>query len=125
MVPEIANRGNFRNRLKCLRSANSVVEKRLTCGRHLYEQRCRRPEIRAELIAVFEDPIKYVLAANVIGVKQRPTTIAWQSVLMEKNTQGAVKIADHVYLLQGGKVILSQPANEVNMEELHQHYFAR
>ena len=46
-------------------------------------------------------------------------------VLVEQNTQGAVKIADHVYLMQGGKVVLSQPANEVNMEELHQHYFAR
>ena len=46
-------------------------------------------------------------------------------VLVEQNTQGAVKIADHVYLMQGGKVILSQPANDVNMEELHQHYFAR
>ena len=46
-------------------------------------------------------------------------------VLVEQNTQGAVKIADHVYLMQGGKVVLSQPANEVNMEQLHQHYFAR
>ena len=46
-------------------------------------------------------------------------------VLVEQNTQGAVKIADHVYLMQGGKVVLSQPAREVNMEELHQHYFAR
>ena len=45
-------------------------------------------------------------------------------VLVEQNTQGAVKIADHVYLMHGGKVVLSQPANEVNMEELHQHYFA-
>ena len=46
-------------------------------------------------------------------------------VLVEQNTQSAVKIADHVYLMQGGKVVLSQPAREVNMEELHQHYFAR
>jgi len=46
-------------------------------------------------------------------------------VLVEQNTQGAVKIADHVYLMQGGKVVLSQAACDVNMEELHQHYFAR
>ena len=46
-------------------------------------------------------------------------------VLVEQNTQSAVKIADHVYLMQGGKVVLSQPARDVNMEELHQHYFAR
>ena len=36
----------------------------------MYEQRCRRPEIRAELIAVFEDPIKYIFHANFSGVKQ-------------------------------------------------------
>ena len=41
-------------------------------------------------------------------------------VLVEQNTQSAVKIADHVYLMQGGKVVLSQPARDVNMEELHQ-----
>ena len=46
-------------------------------------------------------------------------------VLVEQNTQGAIKIADHVYLMQGGKVVLSQAAKDVNMEELHQHYFAR
>ena len=46
-------------------------------------------------------------------------------VLVEQNTQGAVKIADHVYLMQGGRVVLSQAAKDVNMEELHQHYFAR
>lgn len=46
-------------------------------------------------------------------------------VLVEQNTQGAVNVADHVYLMQGGKVVLSQAAADVNMEELHQHYFAR
>ena len=46
-------------------------------------------------------------------------------VLVEQNTQGAVKIADHVYLMQGGKIVLSQAAADVNMEALHQLYFAR
>ncbi len=46
-------------------------------------------------------------------------------VLVEQNTQGAVKVADHVYLMQGGKVVLSQAAADVSMDELHQHYFAR
>lgn len=46
-------------------------------------------------------------------------------VLVEQNTQAAVKIADHVYLMQGGKVVLSQAAIDVNMDTLHQHYFAR
>ena len=46
-------------------------------------------------------------------------------VLVEQTTQGAVKIADHVYLMQGGKIVLSQAAADVNMEALHQLYFAR
>lgn len=44
-------------------------------------------------------------------------------VLVEQNTHGAVNIADHVYLMQGGKVVLSQAARDVNMEALHQQYF--
>jgi len=36
-----------------------------------------------------------------------------------------VGVADHVYLMQGGKVILSQAAGEVSLEHLHELYFAR
>lgn len=46
-------------------------------------------------------------------------------VLVEQNTQRAIEIADQVYLMQGGKVVLSQPASEVNLEQLHELYFAR
>jgi len=46
-------------------------------------------------------------------------------VLVEQNTHRAVAIADQVYLLQGGKVVLSQPAAEVDLDRLHQLYFAR
>ena len=46
-------------------------------------------------------------------------------VLVEQNTQKAVGVADHVYLMQSGKVVLSQPAAEVSLERLHDLYFAR
>jgi branched-chain amino acid transport system ATP-binding protein len=46
-------------------------------------------------------------------------------VLVEQNTRRAIEIADDVYLMQGGKVVLSQPAAEVDLDLLHQRYFAR
>ena len=46
-------------------------------------------------------------------------------ILVEQNTERAVAIADHVYLMQGGKGVLAQPAGEVNLQRLHQLYFAR
>jgi branched-chain amino acid transport system ATP-binding protein len=46
-------------------------------------------------------------------------------ILVEQNTHRAVGVADHVYLMQGGKVVLSQPAAEVSLERLHDLYFAR
>ncbi|MEO8303620.1 MAG: ABC transporter ATP-binding protein [Betaproteobacteria bacterium] len=46
-------------------------------------------------------------------------------VLVEQNTERAVAIADAVYLLQGGKVVLAQPAAEVDLHRLHRLYFAR
>jgi branched-chain amino acid transport system ATP-binding protein len=46
-------------------------------------------------------------------------------VLVEQNTERAVGVADHVYLMQSGKVALSQPAAEVSLERLHALYFSR
>ncbi|WP_308925612.1 ABC transporter ATP-binding protein [Janthinobacterium sp. J1-1] len=46
-------------------------------------------------------------------------------VLVEQNTARAVKVADHVYLMQSGKVALSQKASEVDLEHLHELYFSR
>jgi branched-chain amino acid transport system ATP-binding protein len=58
--------------------------------------------------------------ATLAELKAESCTVA----LVEQNTQAAVKIADPVYLMQGERVALSQPAGDVNMEEFHQHYFA-
>jgi len=46
-------------------------------------------------------------------------------VLVEQNTSRAVGVADQVYLMQSGKVALSQRASEVNLDSLHDLYFAR
>jgi branched-chain amino acid transport system ATP-binding protein len=59
---------------------------------------------------------------DILGrLKQDKRTI----ILVEQNTQRAVGVADHVYLMQGGKVVLSQPAAEVSLDHLHKLYFAR
>jgi branched-chain amino acid transport system ATP-binding protein len=46
-------------------------------------------------------------------------------VLVEQNTQRAVQIADQVYLMQGGRVVLAQAAADVDLDALHDRYFAR
>ena len=46
-------------------------------------------------------------------------------ILVEQNTHRAVGVADHVYLMQSGKVVLSQPAADVSLDHLHDLYFAR
>ena len=61
------------------------------------------------------------LFATLAALKADGRTI----VLVEQNTRMAVAAADHVYLMQSGKVLLSQPANETDLEALHRLYFAR
>jgi len=46
-------------------------------------------------------------------------------VLVEQNTQRAVQVADQVYLMQGGRVVLDQPAANVDLASLHERYFGR
>ncbi|GJJ00098.1 ABC transporter ATP-binding protein [Duganella rhizosphaerae] len=46
-------------------------------------------------------------------------------ILVEQNTERAVAAADHVYLMQSGRVALSQSASEVELQHLHDLYFAR
>ena len=46
-------------------------------------------------------------------------------LLVEQNTARAVALADHVHLLAGGRLVLSQPAAEVELERLHALYFGR
>ncbi|GAA0585030.1 ABC transporter ATP-binding protein [Caenispirillum bisanense] len=46
-------------------------------------------------------------------------------VLVEQNTNRALALADDVNLMRSGKVLLSCPAPQVNLDRLHDLYFAR
>lgn len=54
-------------------------------------------------------------------LKAEGTTI----VLIEQNTSIALSVADDVHLLRAGKVLMSEPAAQVQIERLHDLYFAR
>jgi ABC-type branched-subunit amino acid transport system ATPase component len=45
--------------------------------------------------------------------------------LAEQNMRHTMDIADHVCIVQAGKVILSRPASEVQVDEANRLYFAR
>ena len=45
-------------------------------------------------------------------------------VLVEQNTARAVEVADHVYLMQNGRIVLSQAARDVDLPRLSELYFA-
>ncbi len=46
-------------------------------------------------------------------------------VLVEQNTGRALKLADEVRLMRSGRVLLAEPAAQVELEQLHDLYFAR
>lgn len=52
-------------------------------------------------------------------LKQEGRTI----VLVEQSTHMAIGVADQVYLMQSGKIVLAQAAADVNIEHLHELYF--
>lgn len=66
-----------------------------------------------------------VMVNELFGILARLKQDGRTMILVEQNTHRAVGVADHVYLMQSGKVVLSQAASEVNLEHLHDLYFAR
>ncbi len=66
-----------------------------------------------------------VLVNELFEILARLKTGGRTVVLVEQNTHRAIGVADHVYLMQSGKVVLSQPAAEVSLDRLHDLYFAR
>lgn len=46
-------------------------------------------------------------------------------VLVEQNTNRALAVADHVYVMRAGRVVLSGPGSEIDLGHLHDLYFAR
>jgi branched-chain amino acid transport system ATP-binding protein len=55
------------------------------------------------------------------GLKAQGVTI----VLVEQNTHMALGVADGVYLMQAGKVVLAERAAAIDRDRLHDLYFAR
>ncbi|KIL99042.1 Branched-chain amino acid transport ATP-binding protein LivF [Paramagnetospirillum magnetotacticum MS-1] len=66
-----------------------------------------------------------VVVDEVMGILDRLRHEGLTIVLVEQNTNKALKIADHVYLVRGGKVVLSETASSVDLGHLHDLYFAR
>ena len=79
-------------------------------------------------ILVVDEPslgLAPIVVAELFGILARLKAEGRTVVLVEQNTAQAVGVADHVYLMQGGRVVLSQAAADVRLEELHALYFAR
>ena len=53
-------------------------------------------------------------------LKEQGVTI----VLVEQNTHMALSVADRVYMMRSGKVVLDKPAAEIDVAKLHDLYFA-
>jgi branched-chain amino acid transport system ATP-binding protein len=66
-----------------------------------------------------------VMVNELFGILARLKDDGRTIVLVEQNTHRAVGVADHVYLMQSGKVVLSQAASDVSLDHLHTLYFAR
>lgn len=91
----------------------------LAIGRGLMEQPkiCLIDEPSLGLSPVMTDEIFSIFAR----LKNEGLTI----VLVEQNTNQALKLADHVYLMQAGRITLSERADQVDLKRLEDHYFAR
>ncbi|MFC1885206.1 ABC transporter ATP-binding protein [Thermodesulfobacteriota bacterium] len=66
-----------------------------------------------------------VVVQEVFSVLERLKQEGRTLVLVEQNTNMALLVADYVYLMQSGKVMLSKPADQIDLDQLHDLYFAR
>ncbi|HEX7747205.1 MAG TPA: ABC transporter ATP-binding protein [Bordetella sp.] len=64
-----------------------------------------------------------VIVNELFDILQRLKAEQRTIVLVEQNTHKAVGIADQVYLMRSGKVVMSQAAAEVDVSQLHERYF--
>ncbi|MCX7172682.1 MAG: ABC transporter ATP-binding protein [Proteobacteria bacterium] len=65
--------------------------------------------------------IVHEIFAILRGLKEQGVTI----VLVEQNTHMALAVADSVYLMRSGRVLLNERAAAVDSQRLHDLYFAR
>lgn len=66
-----------------------------------------------------------VIVNEVFATLERLKADGRTIILVEQNTERAIAIADHVYLMQSGKMALSQAAADVRIDQVNELYFAR
>ncbi len=66
-----------------------------------------------------------VIVNEVFGIIARLKEAGTTILLVEQNTRVALSVADDVHLLRGGEVRLSAPAAGIDLDHLHDLYFAR
>ncbi len=64
-----------------------------------------------------------VIVNELFDILQRLKAEKRTIVLVEQNTHKAVGVADQVYLMRSGKVVMAQAAAEVDVKQLHERYF--
>ena len=65
-----------------------------------------------------------VIVQEIFGILQRLKQEGVTIVLVEQNTHMALGVADRVYMMRSGKVVLDKAAAEVDVARLHDLYFA-
>lgn len=66
-----------------------------------------------------------VIVNEVFDIIRRLKADGTTILLIEQNTRIALSVADEVHLMRSGQVILSQPAASIELDRLHDLYFAR
>lgn len=65
-----------------------------------------------------------VIVQNIFGTLKKLKDEGVTIILVEQNTHMALSVADRVYMLRSGRVVLDQPAAQVDLEKLHDLYFS-
>ena len=66
-----------------------------------------------------------VIVDEIFALLQRLKDAGRTIVLVEQNTRRAIDVADQVYLMRSGRIVLAQRSADVDLESLHRLYFAR
>jgi branched-chain amino acid transport system ATP-binding protein len=77
------------------------------------------------LVLLVDEPsvgLAPIMLKQIFQVLERLKEQAMTIVLVEQNTHRAVALADHVFLMRGGRIVLSRPSRDVSLEELHEAY---
>ncbi len=91
----------------------------LAIGRGLMEQ----PKI-----CLIDEPslgLSPVMTEEIFSIFARLKAEGLTIVLVEQNTNQALKLADQVYLMQAGRISLAERAENIDLKVLEDHYFAR